>query len=100
MLTKTQQYTFKYFWDYADANSGMAHERLPVSGTPNDTVTTGGTGFGVMAILVGIERGFITREEGRHRIDKIVDFLTNIASNLQRGFCPLDQWKYRCNHCV
>ena len=71
LLTKTQQYTFKYFWDYADENSGMAHERLPLSGTPGNTVTSGGSGFGVMAILVGVERGFITREQGRQRIEKM-----------------------------
>jgi hypothetical protein len=86
LLTKTQQYTFKYFWDYAEANSGMAHERLPVSGTPGNTVTTGGSGFGVMAILVGVERGFITREQGRQRIEKIVDFLTNSATNYKGAF--------------
>ena len=40
-----------------------------------NVITSGGSGFGVMAILVGIERGFITREEGLKRIQKIVDFL-------------------------
>jgi hypothetical protein len=86
LLTKTQQYAFKYFWDHADANSGMAHERLPVSRGPGPTVTSGGSGFGLMAILVGIERGFITREQGRERIDKIVDFLTNSATNYKGVF--------------
>lgn len=41
LLTITQRYTFKYFWDHADANSGMAYERLPVSGGPGPTVTSG-----------------------------------------------------------
>lgn len=86
LLTKTQQYAFKYFWDHADANSGMAYERIPVSGTPGNTVTSGGSGFGVMAILVGIERGFITREQGCQRIEKIVDFLTNSATNYKGVF--------------
>ncbi|WP_082001751.1 glucoamylase family protein [Flavobacterium sp. KMS] len=85
LLTITQRYTFKYFWDYA-SSSGMAYERIPVSGTAGNTVTSGGSGFGVMAILVGIERGFITREQGRQRIDKIVDFLTNSATNYKGVF--------------
>lgn len=86
LLTKTQQYAFKYFWDLAHANSGMAYERIPVSGTPGNAVTSGGSGFGVMAILVGIERGFITREQGRQHIEKIVDFLTNSATNYKGVF--------------
>jgi hypothetical protein len=38
-------------------------------------VTSGGGGFGVMAILVGIERGFITRQQGVERMERIVNFL-------------------------
>ena len=39
-------------------------------------VTLGGAGFGVMAIIVGIEQGLISREEGVGRLERIVDFLT------------------------
>ena len=79
LLTLVQYRTFKYFWDGAEPNSGMARERFHVDGTypENDmnVVTSGGSGFGLMAILVGIERGFITREEAYTRFCKIVDFL-------------------------
>lgn len=79
LLTHVQYQTFQYFWDGAEPVSGMARERYHVDGIyPQDdknVVTTGGTGFGVMAILVGIERGFITRQQGLERILKIVDFL-------------------------
>ncbi len=71
LLTLIQEQTFKYFWDFAHPASGMARER----NTSGDLVTTGGSGFGLMAILVGIERGFITRQEGVNRIEKIVSFL-------------------------
>jgi hypothetical protein len=71
LLTLVQQQTFKYFWDFGHPVSGMARER----NTSGDIVTTGGTGFSLMAMIVGIERGFITREEGIQRIKKIVDFL-------------------------
>lgn len=71
MLDMVQQYTFRYFWDFAHPSSGMARER----NTSGDVVTTGGSGFGVMAILVGIHRGFITREQGVERLTKIVGFL-------------------------
>jgi len=71
LLTKIQQFTFKYFYDYAHPSCGMARER----NTSGDVVTTGGSGFGVMALIVGIERGFITRSQGIVRLDKILTFL-------------------------
>ncbi len=71
LLTKIQEQTFKYFWDFAHPLSGMARER----NTSNETVTTGGSGFGVMSIIVGIERGFITRQQGIDRLQTIVNFL-------------------------
>jgi len=74
-----QQRTFQYFWDGAEPTSGMARERFHVDGVypQNDkhVVTSGGSGFGVMAILSGIERGYITRQQGAERLQKIVSFL-------------------------
>ena len=79
LLDSVQYYTFQYFWDGAEPNSGMARERYHVDGVypQNDKhiVTSGGSGFGLMAILSGIERGFITRQQGFERFQKIVGFL-------------------------
>lgn len=79
LLTLVQYHTFQYFWEGAEPVSGMARERYHVDGdypqNDKNVVTTGGTGFGIMAILTGIERGFITREEGLERLKKIVAFL-------------------------
>ena len=72
LLTKVQEQTFKYFWDFAHPTSGLARER----NTSGNTVTIGGSGFGIMSIPVGIERGFITRQQGVDRLETIVDFLT------------------------
>jgi len=70
LLTMVQEATFKYFWDYAHPVSGLARERTPGG---DNTVTSGGSGFGVMALLVGIERGFITRTAGAdHLLDMLV----------------------------
>ena len=81
LLDSVQYLTFQYFWDGAEPNSGLARERFHVDGVypQNDKniVTTGGTGFGMMAILVGMERGFITRQQGFGRFQQIVDFLEN-----------------------
>jgi len=79
LMDSVQAQTFRYFWDFAEPESGLARERFHPNGDypMNDShiVTSGGSGFGVMAILVGIERGFISRDEGMLRLDQIVDFL-------------------------
>ncbi|SDC58854.1 glucoamylase family protein [Williamwhitmania taraxaci] len=72
LLNKVQQQTLKYFWDFAEPNSGMSRER----NTSGNLVTTGGTGFGIMAIIVGADRGFVTRDAATDRILKVFNFLS------------------------
>ena len=67
-----QRYTFRYFWDYAHPVSGLARERS--NGDPQ-VVTSGGSGFGILSLIVGVERGWITREAAVTRMVKIVTFL-------------------------
>lgn len=54
----------------------MAREGIN-TGHPSTTVTTGGTGFGIASIVVGAERGFITRAAAAARLLQILDFLEN-----------------------
>ncbi|MBJ2174675.1 beta-glucosidase [Aureibaculum sp. A20] len=79
LLDTIEKQTFNYFWEGAEPNSGLARERLHMDDiyptSPKNTVTTGGSGFGLMAILVGVERKFITREQALKRYQKIVAFL-------------------------
>lgn len=76
LLDLVQKQTFRYFWDFAHPVSGMARERSNRSFDYGDeVVTTGGTGFGVMATIVASERKFITREQAAAHTKKIVDFL-------------------------
>lgn len=82
LLTLVQRQTFKYFWDFGHPLSGMARER----NTSGDIVTTGGTGFGIMAIPAAIERKFISRDEGLIRMSTIVGFLTNNAVHFHGAF--------------
>ena len=82
LLTLVQQQTFKYFWDFGHPVSGMARERT----SSGDLVTTGGSGFGVMSMLVAVQRNFITRAQALTRIDTIVSFLTNKASRYHGAF--------------
>ncbi|WP_299120779.1 glucoamylase family protein [uncultured Winogradskyella sp.] len=79
LMDLTQELTFKYFWGFADSNSGAARERYHPNDPSNsqNVVTTGGSGFGLMAILVGIERGYISRTEGFDRLSQILTFFEN-----------------------
>ncbi|GJM31579.1 MAG: hypothetical protein DHS20C18_05800 [Saprospiraceae bacterium] len=71
LLTTIQEQTFKYFWDFGHPDCGMARER----NTSGNTVTSGGSGFGLMAMIVAVERGFITMEQGLQRWEQMVGFL-------------------------
>jgi hypothetical protein len=82
LLDLVQKQTFLYFWDFAHPGSGLARER----NTSGDLVTSGGSGFGVMAIIAGIHRGFITREQGLERLLKITDFLLHKADRFHGAF--------------
>jgi hypothetical protein len=83
LLTKVQQQTFTYFWNFAHPVSGLARER---SNGDNETVTSGGSGFGIMALIVAIDRSFITRAEGLARMQTMVAFLKNKASTVHGAY--------------
>lgn len=82
LLDTVEARTFQYFWDFGHPVSGMARER----NTSGDVVTTGGTGFGVMALLVAVNRHFISRTDGVARMQKIVGFLKNTAQKFHGAF--------------
>ena len=72
LMDMVQEASFRYYWEGAEPNSGLARENIP--GRKN-MIATGASGFGIMAIIVGVERGFITRDQAVQRMKKIVSFL-------------------------
>ena len=60
----------------------MARER----NTSGELVTTGGTGFGVMAIVTAASRGYITRADAAVRVLKISNFLLNNCTKYHGAF--------------
>lgn len=82
LLTLVQKHTFAYFWDHAHPTSGLARERYG----SGETVTSGGSGFGIMTIPVAIERGFITRQQGFERLQTIVNFLNTKAERFHGAY--------------
>jgi len=82
LLDLVQKQTLKYFWDFGHPVSGLARER----NTSGDVVTTGGSGFGIMAIVAGTSRGFISRADALTRMQTIVAFLKNTAQKFHGAF--------------
>lgn len=78
LLNSIQEATFRYCWDFAHPDSGMIRERF--AAYDRQTVTTGGSGFGLFNIIVGAERGWITRTQAAERTLKMVSFLQDNAS--------------------
>ena len=79
LMDKVQKDVIKYFWDFAETNSKLARERYHEDNPAfeQNIVTTGGSGFGLMTILVGIERGFVNRSEAVSRLTTALNFLEN-----------------------
>lgn len=90
LLDFIQKSHFNYMWEGAEPTSGLAPERIHIDGVypqnDEDVITTGGSGFGIAGLLVGIDRGFITREEGVERLHKIADYLA--AADRFHGVWP------------
>ncbi|BET68152.1 hypothetical protein ASA1KI_30700 [Opitutales bacterium ASA1] len=72
LLDMVQEGCFRYYWEAGHPNAGLAPEILPGD---EHLIATGGNGFGIMAMLVAIERGFITRDQGVERMAEILRFL-------------------------
>ena len=90
LLDMVESTHLDYMWTGAEPASGMAYERIHLDGNYDgmdpSIVTTGGTGFGIAGILVGMERGWITRQDGVARLQKIVDHLA--AADRFHGVWP------------
>jgi hypothetical protein len=87
LLELVQKQTFKYFWDFAHPVSGLARERSNVAYEyGNEVVTTGGSGFGIMSVIVAAERGWIKRDTAARFLLKIVSFLSK--ANSYHGVFP------------
>jgi hypothetical protein len=76
LLDIVQRHTARYFWEGAHPVSGLARDRQKTTGaSANDLVAIGGSGFGLMAIIVAVERGWIDRTAALSRLQGMLDFL-------------------------
>jgi hypothetical protein len=72
LLDDVQERTFRWFWDLAHPN-GLVPDRWPT----RSFASVSATGFGLTAYPIGIERGWITRREGRDRVLSTLRFLAD-----------------------
>ena len=77
LLEIVQRQTFNFFWDGAHPVSGLAPDRCTTrANVADDKVAIGGSGFGIMAIIVAVDRGWVTREAAIERLRRMLDLLT------------------------
>jgi exo beta-1,2-glucooligosaccharide sophorohydrolase (non-reducing end) len=72
LLTMVQEASFRYYWEANEPNSGMTRESTPGD---DDVIAVGASGFGIMSMVVGTERGFVTRQQAVDRLLRITNFL-------------------------
>src|SRR5258708_28018001 len=74
LLETVQRQTYNFFWEGAHPQSGLAFDGCKNRrDRANHKTVAGGTGFGIMAIIVAVERGWITRDAALDRLARILD---------------------------
>ena len=77
LLEAVQRQTFRFFWETAHPICGMTRDRVMRSKAPeDDLIAIGGSGFGVLAMIVGVERGWVSRAAAAERLGRALDLLT------------------------
>lgn len=73
-LDMIQESNFRYYWEGNEPTSGLALENIPGR---TSMIATGASGFGMMALIAGVDRKFITRSEAVERFLRITDYLSS-----------------------
>jgi hypothetical protein len=73
LLDTLQHTAFDYFWNEANPTNGLIKDRS----TPTSPCSIASLGFGLTAICIGIDHGWVTREAGRERILTALETLWN-----------------------
>lgn len=76
LIDAVQRRTFRYFWEGAHEDSGLALDRRSLDSAADDhKVAVGGSGFGLMALIVAVERGWVARDAALARLRRMLDAL-------------------------
>ncbi len=67
---------FRYFWEQWDDRTGLILDRARLDGAPSSHVgSIAATGFGLTALCIGVEHGWVPREQARNRVLTSLRFL-------------------------
>ena len=83
-LEDLEHRSFQYFWHQAGAETGLVLDRTRTDGTPADedhraVASIAATGFGLTAICIGAERGWVRRDAARERVRVTLRFFAERA---------------------
>jgi hypothetical protein len=81
LLEALQRQTFGFFWEGAHGPSGLARDRHPFKPARADLVASGGSGFGLMALIVAVERGWVSREAALQRLQQALKLLSRAQTH-------------------
>jgi hypothetical protein len=73
------QRTFRFFWETTNPKNGLAPDRWPTSAP----CSIAAVGFALAAYCIGVDRGYIGREEARDRTALTLRFLRNLPQGPQ-----------------
>ena len=94
LLDLVQRQTFRYFWDSGEPVSGLARDRVArLTDPPDHDIATGGSGFGLMALIVACERGWVTRTELQERVSRGAR-LPRTSDLLPWSLPPFHAWRH------
>ena len=77
---------FRYFWEQADAKTGLVLDRSKTNGEPSDEnhraiASIASTGFGLTALCIAAARGWIDRAKARERVVTTLRFFAKRATH-------------------
>jgi hypothetical protein len=83
-LEDLEHRSFMYFWEQADHGTGLVLDRARVDGgrakgPSRDIASTASTGFGLTAICIGVEHGWVDKQEAADRVRTTLQFFNDKA---------------------
>jgi hypothetical protein len=79
LLEEVQRRAIGFFWEKADPNTGLVNDRANNFGPDDETVASiASTGYGLAALPIGLENGWLDRYEAADRARRTLRFLLNM----------------------
>ncbi len=86
LLEEMEKANFQFFWEQANPQTGLIKDRSTVRETDNSIVASiAATGFGLTAICIGQQRGYVSEADARERVILSLRFLWEKMPH-HRGF--------------